>query len=168
MNHVTRSHNGFVFENDVLIRQFDKILPENINLDDVLGAFYNFRNAAYGSIGKGKSYKIPTFWTQSDQPHSPHSMTAYILTDAERRVYEVVEGAGELGDSKMLVKAKVPSDLFETKNGELYYWCSEHLIPLEAIYKDFILFGDLHFKFSKGTIDPGVPRQLKVDMLTEE
>lgn len=55
----------------------------------------------------------------------------------------------------MLMKVQVPSDLFETEKGELSYWVSEHLIPLEAIYKDFILFGDLHFKFAKGTLQPG-------------
>jgi hypothetical protein len=54
-----------------------------------------------------------------------------------------------------VMKVPAPSGLLETKNGELYFWSSEHYIPMEAIYKDFILFGDLNIKFVKRTVQPG-------------
>jgi hypothetical protein len=79
-------------------------------------------------------------------------MSIYIPTDSERRIYEEAEGAGKMEGSQRLMKVQVPSDLFETENGELYFWASKNLIPLEAIYKDFILFGDLHFRLSGGTV----------------
>ena len=152
MDYASLRHRWFVFKNDELIRQFNKPLSENTQLDDVLGAFYNFRNAAYGKIEKGRSYHIPTFWTKDDQPEKENEISIYIPTESEQRIYEEAEGAGEMEGSQWLMKVEVPSDLFKTKNGELYYWTSEHFIPLEAIYKDFILFGDLHFRFSGGTI----------------
>jgi len=152
MDYASMRHLWFVFNNDDLIRQFNEPLSENAQLDDVLAAFYNFRNAAYGKIETGRSYHIPTFWTKDDQPEKENEMSIHIPTESERRNYEEAEGAGEMEGSQRLMKVQVPSDLFETENGELYFWASEHLIPLEAIYKDFILFGDLHFRLSKGTI----------------
>lgn len=152
MDYASLRHLWFVFKNDELIRQFSEPLPENAQLDDVLAAFYNFRNAAYGKIEKGRSYHIPTFWTKDDQPGKENEMSIHIPTESERRNYEEAEGAGKMEGSQQLMKVQVPSDLFETENGELYFWASEHLIPLEAIYKDFILFGDLRFRLSKGTI----------------
>jgi len=152
MDYVSLRHRWFIFKNDELVGQFNKPMSENTQLDDVLAAFYNFRNAAYGKIEKGRSYNIPTFWTKDDQPEKENKISIYIPTESEQRIYEEAEGAGTMEGSKRLMKVEVPSDLFKTKNGELYYWTSEHLIPLEAIYKDFILFGDLHFRFSGGTI----------------
>jgi len=164
MDHAGHRHLWFIYENGKLIKQFNKSLPENIYQDDVLGAFYNFRNAAYGEIKKGRSYDIPTFWTKGgpqDSSSNIKKMSIYVPTDPEKRAYEKQEGGGTLKGTEMLMKVQVPSDLFETKNGELYYWTSAHLIPLEAIYKDFILFGDLHFKFAKGTLQPGKMTYLK-------
>ncbi len=152
MDYASLRHLWFVFKNDELVRQFNESLPENAQLDDVLAAFYNFRNAAYGKIKTGRSYHIPTFWTKDDQPEKGSEMSIYIPTESEQRIYEEAEGAGEMEGSQRLMKVQVPSDLFETENGELYFWASKHLIPLEAIYKDFILFGDLRFRLSKGTI----------------
>jgi len=154
MDYASLRHHWFVFNNDELIQQFNEPLPENAQLDDVLGAFYNFRNAAYGKIETGRSYHIPTFWTKGDQSEKESEMSIYMPTESERRIYEEAEGAGKMEGSQQLVKMQVPSDLFETEEGELYFWASEHLIPLEAIYKDFILFGDVRFRFSRGTIDP--------------
>ncbi len=151
MDYASLRHHWFVYKNDELIRQFNKPLSENARLDDVLGAFYNFRNAAYGKIETGRSYHIPTFWPKEDQPETEKKISIYVPTESEQRIYEEAEGAGEMEGSQQLMKVKVPSDLFKTKKGELYFWTSEHLIPLEAIYKDFILFGDLHFRFSGGT-----------------
>ncbi len=152
MDYASLRHHWFVYQNDELIGQFNEPLSENAQLDDVLGAFYNFRNAAYGKIETGRSYHIPTFWTKDNQPEKGSEMFIYLPTESERRNYEEAEGAGKMEGSQRLMKVQVPSDLFETENGELYFWASKHLIPLEAIYKDFILFGDLRFRLSKGTI----------------
>ncbi len=154
MDYASLRHHWFVFKNDELIRQYNEPLSENAQLDDVLAAFYNFRNAVYGKIETGRSYHIPTFWTKGDQSEKESEMSIYMPTESERRIYEEAEGAGKMEGSQQLVKMQVPSDLFETENGELYFWASKHLIPLEAIYKDFILFGNLHFQLSRGTIDP--------------
>ena len=98
---------------------------------------------------KGLRFHFPILFLQ---PEKENEISIYIPTESEQRIYEEAEGAGEMEGSQWLMKVEVPSDLFKTKKGELYFWTSEHLIPVEAIYKDFILFGDLHFRFTGGTI----------------
>lgn len=152
LDHSSLLHYMFFYQNKNLINQFKKPLPTGYQ-DDVLGAFYNIRNAVYGEVEKGQTFKIPTFWTKfaddKDEVKQPKPMLVQILTDEERKRVDQEEDGGKLTSSKLLVKMLVPSDLYETKNGKLYYWASKHLIPTESIYKDFILFGDLHIKLVK-------------------
>ena len=157
LDHFSLSHYMFFFKNKNLINQFKKPLPQGYQ-DDVLGAFYNIRNGVYGKVEKGRNFEIPTFWTKvaedKNKGQQPKPMLVQILTDAERQQVEQEEGRSKLESSKLLVKMLVSSDLYETKNGELYYWASNHFIPTESIYKDFILFGDLHVKFVKREFRP--------------
>ena len=157
LDHSSMFHYMFLYQNKNLINQFKKPLPMGYQ-DDVLGAFYNIRNGVYGKVEKGQHFKIPTFWTkgteEKNKRQQPKPMLVQILTDAERQQLEQEEDEGKLENSRILVKMLVPSDLYETKNGELYYWASNHFIPTEAIYKDFILFGDLHIKFVKREFRP--------------
>jgi hypothetical protein len=152
LDHSSLLHYMFFYQNKDLMNRFKKPLPSGYQ-DDVLGAFYNIRNAVYGEVKKGKTFEIPTFWTKfaddEDEAKKPKPMLVRILTDEERKRVDQKEDRGKSTSSKLLVKMLVPSDLYETKNGELYYWASNHLIPTESIYKDFILFGDLHIKLVK-------------------
>ncbi len=152
LDHSSLLHYMFFYQNKDLMNRFKKPLPSGYQ-DDVLGAFYNIRNAVYGEVKKGKTFEIPTFWTKfaddEDEGKQPKPMLVRILTDEERKRVDQKEDRGKSTSSKLLVKMLVPSDLYETKNGELYYWASNHLIPTESIYKDFILFGDLHIKLVK-------------------
>jgi hypothetical protein len=157
LDHSSLLHSMFFYQNKNLINQFKKPLPLGYQ-DDVLGAFYNIRNAVYGEVEKGQTFEIPTFWTKfaddKDKVKQPKPMLVRILTDEERKRVDQEEDGGKFTSSNLLVKMLVPSDLYETKNGELYYWASNHLIPTESIYKDFILFGDLHIKFVKREFRP--------------
>jgi len=157
LDHSSLLHSMFFYQNKKLINQFKKPLPTGYQ-DDVLGAFYNIRNGVYGKVEKGQKFEIPTFWTkgteEKNKGQQPKPMLVQILTGAERQQVEQEEDEGKLRNSKILVKMMVPSDLYETKNGELYYWASNHFIPTESLYKDFILFGDLHIKFVKREFHP--------------
>jgi hypothetical protein len=152
MDYTALRHYWLIYHNETLVGRFDESITGEDHLDDVLGLFYNFRNSAYGKIEKGKQYKVSTFWTKEDSKEKNSEMTIYIPTDLERAEFEEKENGSEMG-AKLLMKVLVPSDLFETENGELYFWSSDHYIPTEAIYKDFIMFGDLHIKFIKRTVD---------------
>ncbi len=156
MDYLAKRHYWFSYDNETLVKQDNESITGEDPLDDVLGLFYNFRNGAYGKIEKGGIYKVPTFWTKGSSRTATNEMSIYISTNSERAKFEEEESGQELA-AKMLMKVMVPSDLFETKNGELYFWSSEHYVPLEAIYKDFILFGDLHIKFVKRTVLPANP-----------
>jgi hypothetical protein len=154
MDYASMRHRWFLYENDTLVNQFNESIAGKGHLDDVLGLFYNFRNGVYGKIEKGQNYTIPTFWTKSKNEKEISPMQIYVTTDSERRKYEEEEGGGQVEGATMLAKMKVPSDLFDTKKGDEYFWSSKHFIPLEAVYKDFILFGDLHIKLVK-QVAPG-------------
>jgi len=71
------------------------------------------------------------------------------------------------GGRGFLLKATIPKEIFRTETGELLFWSSEYLIPLEITVKDYILFGDLHAKlnhriFIPPEIDTAAPSPGKI------
>lgn len=144
MDYHSMRHHYFRYENDKLVQQHNDPIGEDEVLDDVLASFYNFRNGVYGKVNDPHLRKVPTFWTKKKKTGWNTTMTIQPILGDERKDFEgnkeVLPGAA------MLMLIKFPSDLFETEKGESYFWASKHLVPTQAICKDFILFGDLHVR----------------------
>ncbi len=131
-----KTRNGEVFEDK------SQDIPIGTNFDDILTAFYNFRNGVYGKLEKGQSYKIPTL------PEKGHkTLTVQIKNEEEEKKARLEEN--RLFADELLLRVKIPKEIFKTENGEIFFWASKHFIPLETTVKDYILFGDLHALLAK-------------------
>ena len=147
MDYHAMKHYYFFYKNGELIEQSDDPLEKEIILEDTLATFYNFRNGAYGEIEAGKSYTVSTFDTKKIKGDVAKTITIKALTHSARKKVEEDHDSGP--GASMLMEVLMPSDLFETKNGETYFWSSEHLVPTKVIIKDFLLFGDLNVKLAQ-------------------
>jgi len=142
LDYHSRQHHWFKYSNETLKEQGSEPLPENVFFDDILAAFYNFRNGVYGKLNKGQNYTISTIPEKSMK-----NISAYINTDQEAAKFQEEED-NEMGGS-LLLKVVIPKDVFKTETGELIFWTSNHFIPLETTVKNYILLGNLRAKFDK-------------------
>ena len=149
LDYTSRTDFWFLFSGGELKKRSRDPVPEGVIFDDILAAFYNFRNGVYGDLEKGKTYKIDTI-----PDLSMKSITTYISTKEEQEEFRIKENRAK--NNEMLLKATIPKDVFKTETGELIFWASNHYIPLETTIKDYILLGDLH-----GKLVSGIPGKLK-------
>lgn len=128
----------------------DKITEGRI-FDDILAAFYNFRNGGYGPIKKGNLYTIYTI---------PGKGVDQIIVRIEddpviKRVeFEEERPAGQ----DFLINVNIPKEIFKTKTGDLRFWSSRHYIPLETRIEDYALLGDLQARFKKRVFNGPSPQ----------
>ncbi len=140
----TRSHKWEKIVDGEMIEHGDRIIPLGISFDDILTVFYNFRNSAYGKVEKGAKYTIHTVPEKGVEEIQVHIM------DRDEQNNFMSKNNRNNGD-EFLLKAIIPKEIFNTDTGELLFWASRHLIPLETTVKNYILFGDLHAKLSRRT-----------------
>jgi len=143
LDYNSRAQHWFLYKNSKLTKSKIEPIPEGVYFDDILAAFYNFRNGVYGDLGKGKNYKIDTIPDKSMK-----DISVYIKTDEEREKFNEDQQRADV-DDLLVLKVAVPKDVFKTKTGELLFWSSKHFIPLETTIKNYVAFGDLHAKFDK-------------------
>ncbi len=114
---------------------FDKI-PDGMYTDDPLAAFYNFRFGVYGSIDEGKDYKILTL------PKDDRIPEILIRVAHEK---ELRRKSGRT-DAAILADAKIDKELFGSKNGDIEILFTREMLPVQAIAKGILLFGDVKGK----------------------
>jgi len=153
LDYHSRRHHWFKYKNETLIAQNNDPLPDNVFYDDILAAFYNFRNGVYGTLAKGQNYTISTIPDKSMK-----NISAYINTDQEAKKFEEEED-NEMGGS-LLLKVVIPKDVFKTETGELIFWTSNHFIPLETTVKNYVLLGNLNARFEKRVFNSSPPKTL--------
>ena len=137
-----RLHTWDKFENEEKIESGQNEIPPDSAFHDILTAFYNIRNSAYGKLEKGKKFIIKTI------PEKGHSeISVHILTEHDQEKFRLEEERKK-GD-EMLLDVIVPKEIFKTKTGKITFWSSKHYIPIETTVKDYILLGDLHARFTQ-------------------
>ncbi len=154
LDYKSPTHFWLLFKGGELKEQHRDPITEGVLYDDILAFFYNFRNGVYGDLKKGATYKVDTLPDKSMK-----IIDVYINTEKEEKQVRIDENrpTGE----EMLLKVLVPKDVFETENGELIFWASNNYIPLETTIKDYVLFGDLHGKLTRGISGRMSPPLLK-------
>lgn len=143
LDYTSLTHFWFLYRSGELKERHRDPIPEGVIYDDVLAAFYNFRNGVYGELKKGVAYKMDTIPDKSLK-----KITAYIHTEKEQEQIRIDEDRAK--NNEILLNVLLPKDVFKTKTGQLVFWTSNHYIPIETTIKDYILLGDLHAKLSKG------------------
>ena len=150
-DYAEREHRWMQYENEDITESNKEEIPAGVNFDDVLTAFYNFRNGVYGPVKKGNRYTVKTI---------PEKGNDEILVHV-REIEEENKIRTELGrkpGDEILIDLLVPKNIFKSKSGRLRFWSSKHLIPVESKVKDYILLGDLHAVLNKRETPPmGVP-----------
>jgi hypothetical protein len=132
-----RVHRWIQLVNEEMLESDKENIPAGVNFDDVLTAFYNFRNGIYGPVEKGNRYTVSTIPEKGNENISVHVQEA----EEEDKIRKI-QGR-KLGD-EFLIDLLVPKNIFKSKFGRLRFWSSKHLIPIESTVKDYILLGDLH------------------------
>jgi hypothetical protein len=141
-NRVTWS---FEYKNGKMIKENQRKLPEGFSFEDILATFYNFRNSVYGKIQKQAKYNLADQGTKK--------IAIYISGEEEAKQYGK-ENGHNVREDELLLKAVIPKEVFKTEKGELVFWISKHLIPLETTVKDYILLGDLHAVLKERNFTP--------------
>jgi hypothetical protein len=150
-DYAAREHRWMHYDNEEMTESNKEKIPAGVNFDDVLTAFYNFRNSVYGSVKKGNRYTVNTIPEKGNDEILVHvrgiEEENKVRTEQERKP-----------NDEILIDLIVPKNIFKSKSGRLRFWSSKHLIPVESKVKDYILLGDLHAVLKKREIPPsGVP-----------
>ncbi len=109
-------------------------IPDGMFMDDPLAAFYNFRFGVYGGIEEGRDYRITTFPKEDKIPE----IKIRIAPEKElrRRARRSVE-------ADILADAKIDKELFGSKTGDIEILFTRDMLPVQAIARGIILFGDV-------------------------
>lgn len=137
-----REHQWSEYNNENLVESEKEDIPPGTSFDDVLTAFYNFRNGAYGPIRKGEKYTIKTIPEKGQDEITIHVREMAEENNARK------EEARQPGND-LLIDIVVPKSIFKTESGKIRLWASSHYIPLESTIKDYIFLGDLHAVFNR-------------------
>jgi hypothetical protein len=150
-DYAVREHRWIQYKNEEITESNKEEIPAGVNFDDVLTAFYNFRNGVYGPVKKGNRYTVKTI------PEKGNDEILVHVREVEEENKIRTEQGRKSGD-EILIDLLVPKNIFKSKSGRLRFWSSKHLIPIESKVKDYILLGDLHAVLNKRETPPwGVP-----------
>ncbi len=111
-------------------------IPPGEKYDGPLTAFYNLRHGAYGPIEEGREYFIKTI-PKKDKP-----MDDIELRIATREEFKKYVGTRDTG-AKYFARAIIDKDFFDSETGEVEILFDEDMVPVEAVAKDVLLFGDI-------------------------
>ena len=140
-NYSLRLHTWEKYSNEEKVESGQNDLPFKGAFHDILTAFYNIRNSAYGKLKKGKKFIIKTI------PEKGHSeISVHILQETDQERIRAEEKRDKQDD--LLLDVIVPKEIFKTTTGKITFWSSKHFIPIETTIKDYILLGDLHARFT--------------------
>lgn len=112
-------------------------IPAGIYTDDPLAAFYNFRFGVYGDISEGKRYKIMTFPKEGRIPE----ISIRIVSERE-----FSKRGKKSAKADFLADARIDKELFGSKNGDIEIFFTKDMLPVQAIAKGIMLFGDVKGK----------------------
>lgn len=112
--------------------------------DGPLTAFYNFRYGVYGPVGEGVSYAIRTF------PKNSEKDSVILMTIAGRT--EIRRRRDGKPAADYLADVKIDKEIFGSKSGEIEILFSKDMVPVEAVAKDIVLFGDVRGRLRGMTV----------------
>lgn len=112
-------------------------IPPGVYADGPLAAFYNFRYGVYGPIKEGREYKILTF------PKEDHVPEIYLRIAQKDEMAKRVKNARERRAADMLADVRLDKELFGSQTGNVEILFSDDMVPVVAVAKDLVLFGDV-------------------------
>ena len=127
------------------------VLRDGVYYDDPLAAFYNFRYGVYGKVEENKSFRIRTFPKAKGQEVDIdlHIRPAPGDGTPARGAF-TPGGAGQAEeDAVYLADARIDKDLFDSSSGIIEILFDKELVPIKAVAKDIVLFGDVRGELAR-------------------
>ncbi|MBI5642902.1 MAG: DUF3108 domain-containing protein [Deltaproteobacteria bacterium] len=113
-------------------------LPRGKYFDDPLAAFYNFRYGVYGPLEEGREYTIYSF------PKGGHIPKIYLNIASKKEKELRGKSKGEF-----LAHARIDKELFGSQTGEIDIFFNSDMLPIEAVAKELLFFGDVRGKLTQ-------------------
>ncbi len=126
-------------------------MPPGARVEDLLSAFFNFRNGGLGALEPGKKmtlFTLPDYKAKATDKNPDGDEKKFqrfeirIPTAKAEREYRVKYERKE--KKGVLALVKVPKNLFGQETGEVRVWLDTRMVPLAATVEDAILFGDVY------------------------
>ena len=125
------------FEKGELVRVEDEPIPDGVEYEDILSAFYNARIGYYGPLEARRHFQIRTIPSEGESVID----VEFSSRDETMRWRRKLMGNSE--ERFIAAKIRVPRKIFESKTGEVSALFNEALIPVQGVVKDYIGFGDM-------------------------
>lgn len=117
----------------------DVILPmPSTTPNDILTAFYNFRNGVYGPVVEGATCRIPTYSSKG-----PSDIVVEVLGSKQRPPKPKFPNQG------LLLKVHIDKEIFDTDNGIAYVWLDPQGRPAQVVVEDVIGLGNVRGTLQK-------------------
>ncbi len=148
-DYLNQRHSWVVTENEMVKDRGSEPIARGTIYEDLLSAFFNLRNGAFGPIERGRRITV------TSQPYSrkPFSKQGKIEeTFARKFVIRIASFTvekeyrrrfGRVNEKGFLILVNVPNDFFGQNTGDVLVWLNEKLIPVAAVVEDVFLFGDV-------------------------
>ncbi len=111
-------------------------IPAGQSYDDPVAGFYNLRYGAYGEIKEGSNFKI-----QGLPKKDELFMTVHVKTEEEFKKRLSKDLVGEV---RYICDIHIDKELFDSKSGNIELYLSETMVPVVAVAKDVMMFGDVY------------------------
>lgn len=133
------------YKREKLVENAEEPIPEGVEYEDILSAFYNVRLGYYGPVRRGRQFIIRSL------PSEGVSTIEVNFTTREESI-KSSHLFGDKFDADMLsARVKVPRDLFKSKTGEVNILFDDAIVPVYSVVKDYIGFGDIMAVLKKDT-----------------
>jgi len=130
------------YKNGALAEERVESIPEGIEYEDILSAYYNFRLGLFGPAERGRKFQVNTI------PEKGESLIGVsISSEEEAEQSRKLFGSGH-DEALMHIKVRVPRSIFRSKRGEVDIWIDGRMRPVKGIVRDYIGFGDIRSALS--------------------
>lgn len=120
-----------------LVETKSEAIPDGIEYECILSAFYNFRLGFFGPIEKGRQFAVKTI------PEKGRSTIDVDITSDKEALKKRRLFGKYFSKSFYNVNVKVPKDIFKSRSGEVSMLIDEEIVPVHGVVKDYIGFGDI-------------------------
>lgn len=131
------------WENGKEVRSGEEDVPPGVYPDDPLAGFYNFRFGVYGPVEEGRVYKIPTFPKKGHVP----AIFLRILTREDKE--KKINNNSNNRPVDYFADVIIDKELFGSRSGNVEILFTRDMIPMEAVAKDLLFFGDVRGKLNQ-------------------
>lgn len=129
--------NARFFEKGELVKVVDEPIPEGVDYEDILSAYYNARLGHYGPLDPGRHFQIKTI------PSEGESLIKVDIASRDEALKWRRKLKIDPGEKIIAATVRVPRKIFESKTGEITALFNEAIIPVQGVVKDYIGFGDM-------------------------